>query len=127
MRGPGDTPSYQEYSAGLPLTRRDMAWFFGHYAPGAARNDARLTPAARADLAGLPPAHVATAEYDVLRDEGEAYAHRLSAAGVPTTHHRHAGLPHGFIRLHNLVGEADQAVSKIAAACAAACAKGASA
>ncbi|MGI4954023.1 MAG: alpha/beta hydrolase [Janthinobacterium lividum] len=116
-----DTPSYQAYGEGLPLTRQDMVWFFGHYAPGVDRADPTLHPAALQDLAGLPPAHVVTAEYDVLRDEGEAYAARLSQAGVPTTLRRYDGLTHGFIRLLNLVREVDGAVSDMATACAQAC------
>ena len=113
-----ERPSYRDpENAGL-ITRRDMLWFFDHYAGERERADPRISPMRRADLAGLPPAHVATAEYDVLRDEGEAYAHRLAEAGVPTTLTRHAGLPHGFVRLFNLVPEADRAMTEIAAALA---------
>jgi acetyl esterase len=63
----------------------------------------------------MPPTIVITAECDVLRDEGEAYAQRLSAAGVAVTARRVEGLPHGFIRLHNLVDAADDAITAIAA------------
>jgi acetyl esterase len=113
-----DRPSYLDpANAGL-ITRRDMQWFFGHYAAGRDLADPRISPLRRNDLAGMPPSHVATAEYDVLRDEGEAYAHRLAESGVLTTLTRHASLPHGFVRLFNLVPEADQAMTEIADALA---------
>lgn len=109
-----DTPSYLDPANGGILTRADMLWFFDHYAPGRDRDDHRLNPLRRVDVAGLPPALVVTAEYDVLRDEGEAYARRLQAAGVPARLKRYDGLPHGFIRMHNLVDTVDAAVSEIA-------------
>lgn len=116
-----DTASYRDpANAGL-LTRDDMIWFFGHYAPGADRDDPRLDPLRLGDLTGLPPAFVASAEYDVLRDEGEAYANRLEAAGIPTVLRRYAGLPHGFIRMHNLVDTVDSAVTDVAQAIGRAC------
>lgn len=83
------TPSYTEFAAGGPLTRRDMEWFFGHYARGVPRGDPLLHPAARTDLAGVAPAHLVTAGYDVLRDEGETDASRLAGAGVPATLRRY--------------------------------------
>ena len=112
--GDFDTPSYREFGTGSLLTRQDMQWFFGHYAPGVPRTETRLHPNARADLAGLPAAHVVTAEYDVLRDEGEAYARRLTQAGVPATLRRYDGLPHGFVRMHNLVDTVDAALTDMA-------------
>ncbi len=114
--GDFETLSYAAYSEVGLLTRQDMEWFFHLYAPHASRTEPRLYPAARTDLAGSPPALVLTAEYDVLRDEGERYARQLQQAGVATTLRRQDGLPHGFIRLHNLVDTADAALSDIAAA-----------
>jgi acetyl esterase len=119
--GDFETPSYREFATGLPLTREDMIWFFRHYAPYVERSDHLLHPAARADLSGLPLSHVVTAEYDVLRDEGEAYARALQQAGVPVTVRRYDGLTHGFIRLHNLVDAADAALSDMATVIAQAC------
>lgn len=119
--GDFDTPSYSTYGTGGLLSRADMQWFFSLYAPGVPRTEARLHPAARTDLSGMPPAHVVTAEYDVLRDGGEAYARHLEAAGVPTTTRRYDGLPHGFIRMHNLVDTVDEALGDIAAIIARAC------
>jgi acetyl esterase len=91
--------SYIEYGEGLPLTRSDMQWFFGHYAPKALWADPRISPLQHPSLAGNPPAWIATAEYDVLRDEGEDYARRLHEAGVPVELRRVEGLAHGFARL----------------------------
>ena len=89
--------SYVDNGDGYVLTRLWMEWFTNHYArTDADRTDPYLAPLAAADLSGLPPAHVITAEFDPLRDEGEAYAARLTAAGVPTTSTRYAGQIHGF-------------------------------
>jgi acetyl esterase len=90
-------PSYRLFADGFFLTEREMDWYRGHYLPDeAAARDPRASPLLAADLAGLPPAMVLTAGFDVLRDEGEAYARRLEAAGVPVRLRRHAGLIHGF-------------------------------
>ena len=114
--------SYRSQSDGMQLTRGDMQWFFSQYAPAEQHADPRISPLRHEALDSLPPTVVITAECDVLRDEGEAYAQRLAAAGVPVTARRVAGLPHGFIRLHNLVGAADEAVTAIAADIARLCA-----
>ncbi len=113
--------SYAEYGEGLILLTRDMEWFFDLYAPAALHADPRIAPIRAASLAGLPPAHILTAEYDVLRDEGEDYAARLQAAGVPVALHRIDGLPHGFARMLNLVDTAKAAIAGCAAAIAEAC------
>lgn len=118
-----DRPSYLAHGEGLPLTRKDMLWFFDHYAPRAQHGDPDISPLRAPDLSGLPPALIVTAEYDVLGDEGEAYADRLASAGVPVTHRRAAGLPHGFARLHNHVGIVDAELRTVAATIAAACRK----
>jgi acetyl esterase len=110
------TPSYHAFAEGLPLTRRDMRWFFGHYAPEADHSSADISPLRAADLHGMPPALVVTAEHDVLCSEGEAYAERLAAAGVPVTARRYPGVAHGFLRLHNHFDTAHEAVLDVAAA-----------
>jgi len=74
-----------------------MDWFRGHYLPDdAAALDPRVSPLLAPDVSGLPPAVVLTCGFDVLRDEGEAYARRLEQAGVRVTLRRSAGLIHGF-------------------------------
>jgi acetyl esterase len=93
-------PSYQEFAEGYFLTRESMEWFFEHYPNQPADLDnPYLLPLRASDLSGLPPALVITAEYDVLRDEGEAYAARLAEAGVPCELVRYDGQIHGFVAL----------------------------
>ena len=97
--------SYLSYAEGLPLTRQDMQWFFGHYAPKELWADPRISAVHHPQLAGSPPAWIATAEYDVLRDEGEDYAQALQAAGVAVHLRRVDGMAHGFARLPNLLSD----------------------
>ena len=90
-------PSIRENGEGYLLRAADMVWFRDHYAPdGTDLKDPLLSPLWADDVGGLPPALVITAEYDPLRDEGEAYGHRLQEAGVPTRVSRYAGMIHGF-------------------------------
>jgi acetyl esterase len=89
--------SYRLFADGFLLTERDMDWFRAHYLPSAASAlDPRASPLLAPDLRGLPPAVVLTCGFDVLRDEGEAYARRLEQAGVRVVLRRSAGLIHGF-------------------------------
>jgi acetyl esterase len=104
-------PSRIDNADGYFLTADDMAWFSGNYVPaGADPHDPRLSPLRAPSLAGLPPAVVLTAEFDPLRDEGEAYAAALAAAGVPVRAHRFDGLIHGFFDLGLLSNAAATAV-----------------
>jgi acetyl esterase len=89
------SPSIAENADGYFLTRRDMAWFYQQYLP-AGPASAPEADLARADVVGVAPAIVATAEFDPLRDEGSAYAERLTSAGVPTQYVPGLGLIHGF-------------------------------
>ena len=94
----GRTRSRELFADGFFLTDADMTWFLDHYAPaGVDRTDPRLSPLLAEDLTGLPAAYVATAGFDPLRDEGEAYAAKLRAAGVPVTLSRQRDLIHGYI------------------------------
>jgi acetyl esterase len=107
----GDYPSRAENAEGYFLTLADMEWFANHYVGEASDlTDRRLSPLLAEDLAGLPPAVVVTAEYDPLRDEGEAYAHALEREGVPVTLRRYDGLIHGFFDLGALSPAAADAV-----------------
>src|SRR5262245_51006260 len=109
--------SYRENAEGYLLTTKAMEWFWGHYVPDAAqRREAYAAPLRAKDLAGLPPAFVLTAEYDPLRDEGEAFAKRLQEAGVRTTLKRYDGAIHGFFAMGLLAEVARTAVSDAAAA-----------
>jgi acetyl esterase len=112
-----DTRSYEEHADGYLLTRNGMRWFWNHYLrrpeDGA---ETHASPLLSRDLGGLAPALVITAEYDPLRDEGEAYADRLREAGVPVTLTRYPGMIHGFFRMINLVDKARAARDEVAGA-----------
>ncbi|MCW2767240.1 MAG: putative lipase [Nocardioides sp.] len=100
-----DTESYRLFAEGYFLSREGMKWFWDQYTTDEAER-AQITAsplrASLEQLAGLPPALVITAEADVLRDEGEAYAAKLRAAGVPTTAVRYGGIVHDFVMLNTL-------------------------
>jgi len=91
------TASYLEMAEGYGLTRKGMMWFWDHYLKDRSEAaDFRAAPLRAASLRGLPRAFVVTAEYDVLRDEGQAYAKRLEGAGVEVTQVFAEGMNHGF-------------------------------
>lgn len=110
-----DTPSYAEFAKGYGLDAEEMAWFARQYADGADPADPRLSPLRLPDMSGLAPATVVTAEYDVLRDEGERYARRLADAGVPAELRRFDGAVHSFFVLPGLFDQAAQARDYVAA------------
>ncbi len=114
-----ESPSYVENGDGYFLTAETMRWFIGHYL-GADRehgdpSDPRISPLRADDLSGLPPAQVLTAEFDPLRDEGDAYASRLAEAGVAVDHVTHPGLVHGFIGMGMLSPDCATAAAAAAA------------
>jgi len=112
-----DTPSYHNNAEGFMLTREDMRWFWGHYLTRDEQGaEPYASPLRAEDLSRLPPALVITAEYDVLLDEGEAYAARLREAGVSVTLTRYDGMIHGFVRHTGQFDKARVAVDQIAAA-----------
>jgi acetyl esterase len=109
-------PSYEERREGLSLTRDDMIWFWNHYLPDLAwATSPQVSPLRAASLKDLPPAFIITAEYDVLRDEGEAYATRLRADGVPTEQRRYTDANHGFMFWVDLIESATQAMDEACA------------
>jgi acetyl esterase len=98
-------PSYAEFGDGYFLTRDGLQWAWDQYVPDSMAREASMVAPLRAsmsELAGLPPALVITAECDILRDEGEAYARRLIAAGVRVTATRYLGTIHAFTVLNPL-------------------------
>ncbi len=92
-----ETESYRLFAEGYGLTRESMRWFWEQYLGDHDWSDPDASPLRAESLEGLPPAYVVTAEYDTLRDEGEAYADRLLAAGVPVSRERVNGVLHGFM------------------------------
>jgi acetyl esterase/lipase len=112
-------PSYLAYD-GLVLGVAEMDWFFAQYLPREQdRTNPRAAPLRASGLGGLPPAVIAVAGHDPLRDEGVAYAERLRAAGVPVTLLEFPPLPHGFLRFTGPVPAAADAGGRIVAAAAA--------
>jgi acetyl esterase len=100
-----NTASYRDFADGPHLTAKAMAWFWDAYLPDTARrNEILASPigAGADELAGLPEAFVVVAELDVLRDEGEAYARKLTAAGVRCTSVRYNATMHDFMMLNAL-------------------------
>ena len=112
-----NTVSYSENGEGYSLSKVGMQWFWDHYING--DEDAvnpYAAPLQAKSLAGQPPALVITAEYDPLRDEGEAYAKRLREASVETTATRYDGMIHGFFSMGAVVDKGKQAVDEASAA-----------
>lgn len=111
-----DSPSMREFGEGHFLDVKGMAWLLDHYIP---RAEDRRRPDASpmgADLRGLPPAFVITAECDPLRDQGEAYVRQLREAGVAVEHKRYDGMIHPFFSLAGIVDAGRAAIADAAAA-----------
>ena len=108
-----ETKSYEENAEGYLLEREMMRWFWNHYLANELDGaDPKASPLRGKDLSGLAPATVLTAEFDPLRDEGEAYAERLREAGVPTVHTRYRGMIHGFFGMTDALDAAKAAVAQ---------------
>jgi len=106
-----ESGSYRDNANGYLLSRTMMSWFWDHYCPDLAlRADPLASPITAEDLTGLPPALIMTAEFDPLRDEGEAYAERLIAADVEVEVRRFDGLVHGFFSQAGMIEAAREGV-----------------
>ena len=110
-----ETQSYQDLADGYMLTREGMRWFIAHYLgkPQEAE-DWRVSPIRARSFAGVAPALIVTAGYDPLRDEGDAYAQKLRAAGVNVDHVSFGGMIHGFVPMGKLIETGNRAVTLIA-------------
>ncbi len=113
----GGQQSRDTFAEGFLLTRDDMEWFENHYIPDGIDDDEPRASMMRApDVSGLPPAYVATAGFDPLRDEGEIYAARMREAGVQVVLQRHPGLIHGFANLTPICPSAHTAMLEVTGA-----------
>ena len=103
--------SYLAYGTGFGLTQAGIRWYWDQYLenPSAASHP-HASPLRVVSTAGLPRAYVLVAEFDVLRDEGEAFARRLVEGGVETVTRRWAAMNHGFLKYTGVIGEADAAM-----------------
>lgn len=111
-----DSPSFDEFAEGFGLAAETMRYFWSQYLPDARPiRDPLASPLQADDLSALPGALIATAEYDVLRDEGEAYADKLRQAGVAVESIRFDGLIHGFLTLAGAIDRAQAASREIGA------------
>ena len=110
-----DAASQLRFAEGHLLTRDAILWFRGNYLRGPEdESDWRASPLKARDLAGLPPAHIVTAGFDPLVDEGRAYADRLQAAGVPVTYECFEGMIHGFVTMGGVIAAAHHAIGRCA-------------
>jgi acetyl esterase len=110
-------PSRDLFAEGFFLTDEDIEWFDGHYCPDRARRtDPLASPLLAEDLGGMPPTYLATAGFDPLRDEGEAYGQRLREAGVPVALHCHTDLIHGYVNFIGVGRRFREAVAEAAGA-----------
>jgi len=110
-----DAGSMRDLAKGYLLEEEGLKWFFDHY--GATDPlDPRLSPLRANDFSGLPTAHIHTAEFDPLRDQGKAYADHLQEAGVKVTNVCHSGMIHGFFSLSGVIPYGRVALDKVGAA-----------
>jgi acetyl esterase len=112
-----DSASMTDNAEGYFLTRYGMQWFFAQYLEAEGQgDDPRVSPIRAADLSGLPPAFVVTAEYDPLRDQGVAYAEALAAAGTACEWRTYPGMFHGFFAMGAQIPNAQPAFDDAVAA-----------
>jgi len=108
------TLTHQEFEKGYLLEKESIDWYKEQYL-GKEGNpeDPRVSPLLAHDFSSLPPALILTAEFDPLRDEGEQYAQKLRAAGVPVKLHRYEGMVHGFLQMAGILDDARLAIQEI--------------
>jgi acetyl esterase len=112
-----DTGSRKAYAEHYFFDKTTMDWALKHYClPGINLEDPRISPLRAPDLAGLPPAHIHTAEFDPVRDEGKAYADRLESAGVNVRYTCHEGMIHHFYGMAGIIPYARLAIRSAGAA-----------
>jgi acetyl esterase/lipase len=116
-----ETPSMHDFADAFPLTAEIVDYFMKQYLPADVDpSDTRVSPGRAQELRGLPPALVYTAGFDMLLDQGEAYANRLREAGVRAEYHCFESLPHGFVAYSSAAPAAEAAIRRIARETAAA-------
>jgi acetyl esterase len=112
-----ETASRRALAEGYLLEKKSIEWFYQQYVEtGTDPKDPRLSPLLAPDLSGLPPAHIHTAEFDPLVDEGKAYADKLAAAGVEVEYTCHPGMIHHFFCLAGAIPYARTAIANAGAA-----------
>ncbi len=109
------TASKSIFGTGFGLDKSTTDWFLETYSQGVDRGEPRISPAASENLGKSPPTHIATAGFDVLRDEGREFARLLQEAGIACTIENHSSLSHGFVHLTRVPG-CDRGVEKLVAA-----------
>jgi len=111
-----NTDSFHCFGQGLWLSTTAIDWYRRHYLQNVDQaEDPRVSPLRAVDFSGLPPALVITAEYDLLADQGRAYAQCLQAAGVPVIHSCYPGMLHDFVTQPGLFSPAWKAIDQITA------------
>lgn len=108
-----ETDSYQEFAEGFGLTRDSMKWFWRSYVGEGAELSQPLADLSGHSLEGLPPTLIITAEYDVLRDEGESFARRMKDSGIDVRHTRYDGMLHGFFHMATLFDDSRAATDEV--------------
>ena len=107
------TKSYLEFGSGFGLTHIGMQWFWNHYLEDLSlAGHQHVSPLRANTLAGMPSTYVLTAEYDILRDEGEAFVHRLRQAGIPAESRCCSAMNHGFLKYAGVMAEVDAALAQ---------------
>jgi acetyl esterase len=112
----GRRPSHDLFARGSTFSDRNLAWALANYVPSQTDpRDPRLSPL-HGDVAGLPPAYIASAGFDPIRDDAVAYADKLRAAGIPVALSRQPDLPHAYLNFVGLGGRFAEAAAEAAGA-----------